>query len=140
MKGPPKLDKKKTKFEKEMPISDSDWDYPLTDEDLRAIDSAISSAPPPKRHRLSYIHDNEDGGASIDSPPKPRRRLPSSLFVFQQQQQQRRNANVSTGPFSPCSSRYYYGRSSFQFSPFQGICSSTLFIFSIPAVILSWQK
>lgn len=109
-----------------MPNSDSDWDYPLTDEDLRAIDSAISSAPPPKRHRLSYIQCDEDAGASVDSPPKPRRRLPSSLFVFQQQQQQRRrNANVSTGPFSPCSSRYYYGRNSSQFSAFQGNCSYT---------------
>ncbi|PIN18896.1 DNA helicase [Handroanthus impetiginosus] len=70
----------------EIPNSDSDWAYPLTDEDLEAIDSAFSAAaavaPPSKRHALSYP---DEDGASVDSPPKIRRRLPDSLFVFQKQ-------------------------------------------------------
>ncbi|XP_057766224.1 3'-5' exonuclease isoform X2 [Salvia miltiorrhiza] len=109
-KGPAQL----RKFSRmgEMPNSDSDWYHPLTDEDLRAIDSVISSALPPKRHR----HDN----ASAHSPPKLRRRLPSSLFVFQQQQQQQRGFNISTVPFSSCSSRYH-GTNRSPVSPFQEI-------------------
>lgn len=112
-------------FEKEMPNSDSDWDYPLTEEDLRAIDSVISSAPPPKRH-----HEDE---AAAHSPPKIRRRLPNSLFAFQQQRQ--RNINTSLVPFSPCSSRSYYRRNSAPVSPFQGNCKFYYFILSIPAII-----
>lgn len=108
-----------------MPNSESDWDYPLTDEDLRAIDSVISSAQPPKRHQLSFCHDEDD--TSAHSPPRMRRRLPSSLFVFQQQRQ--RNTNMSPVPFSPCSSRSYYGRNNSPVSRFQGNCSSTILSF-----------
>ncbi|KAL1548111.1 Werner Syndrome-like exonuclease isoform X1 [Salvia divinorum] len=93
----------------EMPTSDSDWDYPLTDEDLRAIDAVISSA---KRHRLD--------DASARSPPKLRRRLPSSLFAFQQQQQQLQGFNTINFPFSSCSSRCY-GRTTSPVSHFQEI-------------------
>ncbi|KAK6161694.1 hypothetical protein DH2020_005075 [Rehmannia glutinosa] len=65
----------------EIPSSDSDWDYPLTDEDLRAIDSAFSSAastPAPKRHALGY---RDDDGASVDSSqnPPPIARLPIQI-------------------------------------------------------------
>ncbi|KAL0382805.1 UNVERIFIED_CONTAM: Werner Syndrome-like exonuclease [Sesamum calycinum] len=75
----------------EVPNSDSGWDYPLTDEDLRAIDSAFAaaaaSAPPSKRHALSY---SDEENSSVHSPPKTRRRLPDSLFVFQKQQNNNR--------------------------------------------------
>lgn len=126
----PAKKEKFSKLESEMPNSDSDWDYPLTDEDLQAIDSAFSSAaasaPPPKRQARS---NSDDGGASIDSPPKIRRRLPDSLFVFQQQQKS--NINISTFSFSPCSrNRFYSSRNNSNLSPFQGNCSFT-FIFSI---------
>ncbi|KAG6428367.1 hypothetical protein SASPL_112618 [Salvia splendens] len=94
----------------EMPNSDSDWDYPLTDEDLRAIDTVISSV---KRHRL-------DDDASARSPPKLRRRLPSSLFASQQQQQQQRGLNIPNSSFSSCSSRCY-GRTRSPVSHFQEI-------------------
>ncbi|KAI3470032.1 hypothetical protein Pfo_026695 [Paulownia fortunei] len=103
----------------EIPSSDSDWDYPLTDEDIRAIDSAFSSASsstsaPPKRHALS---DRDDDGASVDSPPKTRRRLPDSLFVFQQQQNKNNNSTFS---FSPCSkNRFYRSRNNSYLSPFR---------------------
>ncbi|GER34112.1 werner syndrome-like exonuclease [Striga asiatica] len=71
--------------------SDIHWeDFPLTDEDLRAIDSAISSAAAPKRHLLCP---GDQQGRSVASPPKTRRRLPDSLFVFQ-------NNNSSTFSFS----------------------------------------
>ncbi|KAH6770131.1 hypothetical protein C2S52_014934 [Perilla frutescens var. hirtella] len=103
-----------------MPNSDSNWDYPLTEDDLRAIDSVISSAQPPKRPHLSCRHGEDDDGASVDSPPKSRRRLPTSLFIFRQQQQHR-NVNFSTASFSPCSSRRYHGRNRSQISPFQEI-------------------
>ncbi|KAG6431461.1 hypothetical protein SASPL_109540 [Salvia splendens] len=91
----------------EMPNSDSDWDYPLTDEDLRAIDAVISSV---KRHRL-------DDDAPARSPPNLRRRLPSSLFASQQQQ---RGLNIPNSPLSSCSSRCY-GRIRSPVSHFQEI-------------------
>ncbi|GFQ04281.1 werner syndrome-like exonuclease [Phtheirospermum japonicum] len=103
----------------EIPGSDTDWDYPLTDEDLRAIDSAFRSAAAPKRHALSG-RDDEDGG-SAGSPPKTRRRLPDSLFVFQHQQNND-NSNNSTFSFSPCSkNRFSRGSSSSHLSTFQEI-------------------
>ncbi|KAL8525271.1 hypothetical protein ACS0TY_014773 [Phlomoides rotata] len=99
----------------ETPNSGSDWDYPLTDEDLRAIDSAFSSAaapPPPKRTALSC----DSCGASSDSPRKIRRRLPDSLFVFQKQQQQQKFS------ISPCArNRFNSSRNIPDLSPFQEI-------------------
>ncbi|KAL0451995.1 UNVERIFIED_CONTAM: hypothetical protein Slati_1177600 [Sesamum latifolium] len=66
----------------EVPNSDSGWDYPLTDEDLRAIDSAFAaaaaSAPPPKRHALSY---SDEENSSVHFPPKHAADCPNrSLF------------------------------------------------------------
>ncbi|KAK4435835.1 Werner Syndrome-like exonuclease [Sesamum alatum] len=102
----------------EVPNSDSGWDYPLTDEDLRAIDSAFAaaaSAPPSKRHALSY---SDDDNSSVQSPPKTRRRLPDSLFVFQQQQ----NNNRSSLFFSPCSrNRFHRSGNNSHMSPFREI-------------------
>lgn len=114
---------------KEMPNSDSDWDHPLTDEDLRAIDSVIASALPPKRHRPD--------DASAHSPTKLRRRLPSSLFVSQQQQKW--GFNSSTVPFSSCSSRYYHGINRSPVSPFQGNCSSTMLSIRFQPLLV-WQN
>ncbi|KAL3619970.1 hypothetical protein CASFOL_034882 [Castilleja foliolosa] len=103
----------------EIPGSDVDWDYPLTDEDLRAIDSAICSAAAPKRHALSARDTDDD--ASAGSPPKTRRRLPESLFVFQHQQNND-NTNNPTFSFSPCSrNRFSGGSSSSHLSTFQEI-------------------
>ncbi|EYU31499.1 hypothetical protein MIMGU_mgv1a024384mg [Erythranthe guttata] len=76
----------------ETPNSDSDWDYPLTDEDLRAIDSAFSSAAATSAHPPKRRHDRDRSGASADSPPQIRRRLPDSLFVFQQQNNRNNSA------------------------------------------------
>ncbi|KAK4483341.1 hypothetical protein RD792_010527 [Penstemon davidsonii] len=63
--------------------SDSDWDYPLTEEELEAIDAAFSAAdsalqPMNKRH----VSNCTNVPASSHSPPKTkiRRRLPDSLF------------------------------------------------------------
>ncbi|KAL0358508.1 UNVERIFIED_CONTAM: Werner Syndrome-like exonuclease [Sesamum angustifolium] len=101
----------------EVPNSDSGWDYPLTDEDLRAIDSAFAaaaaSAPPSKRHALSYF---DEENSSV--PPKTRRRLPDSLFVFQKQQ----NNNRSSLFFSPCSrNRFNRSGNNSYMSPFREI-------------------
>ncbi|XP_011084215.1 Werner Syndrome-like exonuclease isoform X2 [Sesamum indicum] len=103
----------------EIPNSDTGWDYPLTDEDLRAIDSAFAaaaaSAPPSKRHALSYT---DEENSSVHSPPKTRRRLPDSLFVFQQQQ----NNNRSSLSFSPCSrNRFNRSGNNSYMSPFREI-------------------
>ncbi|XP_020550898.1 Werner Syndrome-like exonuclease isoform X4 [Sesamum indicum] len=103
----------------EIPNSDTGWDYPLTDEDLRAIDSAFAaaaaSAPPSKRHALSYT---DEENSSVHSPPKTRRRLPDSLFVFQQQQ----NNNRSSLSFSPCSrNRFNRSGNNSYMSPFRGV-------------------
>ncbi|XP_012844548.1 PREDICTED: Werner Syndrome-like exonuclease [Erythranthe guttata] len=91
----------------ETPNSDSDWDYPLTDEDLRAIDSAFSSAAATSAHPPKRRHDRDRSGASADSPPQIRRRLPDSLFVR----------------ISPCStrSRFHSSRSNSHLSSFREI-------------------
>ncbi|KAG8369607.1 hypothetical protein BUALT_Bualt14G0031200 [Buddleja alternifolia] len=97
------------KMGSETPNSDEDWDYPLTEEDLRAIDSAFSAATASTAKR--HAGDN----APVDSPPNSRRRrLPESLFVFQQQ-------NNPSCSFSPCSrSRSYSTRTNADLSPFRG--------------------
>ncbi|KAL8048532.1 hypothetical protein ABFX02_07G072500 [Erythranthe guttata] len=102
----------------ETPNSDSDWDYPLTDEDLRAIDSAFSSAAATSAHPPKRRHDRDRSGASADSPPQIRRRLPDSLFVFQQQ-----NNRNNSSRFSPCStrSRFHSSRSNSHLSSFREI-------------------
>lgn len=82
----------------EIPDLDSDWDYPLTEEDLQAIDSVFSSvaasAPPPKRHVLSSCG-GDAASVELEPPPKMRRRLPETLFAFQKQQNNKWNGSLS---------------------------------------------
>ncbi|KZV48459.1 Werner Syndrome-like exonuclease [Dorcoceras hygrometricum] len=86
-------------METETQVADSDWDYPLTDDELRAIDAALSaavSAPPIKKCRSSNCSDATL--ASSDSPATTRRRLPQTLFTFQQRQKS--SSSLSSTDFS----------------------------------------
>lgn len=86
-----------------------DWDRPLTDAELQAIDEAFHyadettsatntattttlSSPTKKRHFSNNV--------SADTHSKTRRRLPDSLFLFQRQ-------NVSYFSFSRCHRNRY---------------------------------
>ncbi|XP_073125450.1 3'-5' exonuclease [Henckelia pumila] len=83
-------------METETPDSNSDWDYPLTDNELQAIDaafSAVSASPIRKCRRFSCT---DAALASFDSPATTRRRLPETLFTFRQRQKSSSSLSCST--------------------------------------------
>lgn len=84
-------------METETPEPNSDWDYPLTDDELQAIDAvfsaAVSASPINKCRRFNCP---DAALASFDSPATTRRRLPQTLFTFRQRRKNSSSLSCST--------------------------------------------
>lgn len=60
-----------------------EWDQPLTEQDLQAIDAALQSATSSFRNKKQRCTPDARDHAVISDPPKTLRRLPSSLAALQ---------------------------------------------------------
>lgn len=60
-----------------------EWDQPLTEQDLQAIDAALQSATSSFRNKKQRRTPDARDDAVISDPPKALRRLPSSILALQ---------------------------------------------------------